>query len=154
MRIGFIGTGTMGTPIAGCLIHAGHSLTVYDRRPDATEALCALGATLAESACAAARDSDATFTSLPGPTEFAAAMLDPLVGVLAGLRADTVHIDLTTNAPKTIAHVAEACRAQGVELIDAPVSGRPPGMTVMVGGSGAAFAKYRPLFDAIAAARG
>ena len=151
MRIGFIGTGTMGTPIAGCLIHAGHSLTVYDRRPDATEALCALGATLAESACAAARDSDATFTSLPGPTEFAAAMLDPLVGVLAGLRADTVHIDLTTNAPKTIAHVAEACRAQGVELIDAPVSGRPPGMTAMVGGSGAAFAKYRPLFDAIAA---
>jgi 3-hydroxyisobutyrate dehydrogenase-like beta-hydroxyacid dehydrogenase len=151
MRIGFVGTGTMGTPIAGCLIRACHSLSVYDRRPGATAALCSQGAVRADSVFAAARDSDVTFTSLPGPVEFEAAMLEPQTGILAGLRAGAVHIDLTTNAPKTIARVSEACRSLGVELIDAPVSGRPPTMTVMVGASDAAFAKYRPLFEVIAA---
>ena len=151
MRIGFVGTGTMGTPIAGCLIRAGHSLSVYDRRPEATAALCAQGAVRADSAFAAARDSEVVFTSLPGPAEFEAAMLEPQTGILAGLQPGAAHIDLTTNAPKTIARVAEACRSRGVELIDAPVSGRPPTMTVMVGASDAAFARYRPLFEAIAA---
>ena len=151
MRIGFVGTGTMGTPIARCLIRAGFSLVVYDRRAEATSELCALGAVQAETAFAAARDSDVVFTSLPGPMEFEAAMLEPQSGVLAGLRAGSVHIDLTTNAPKTIARVSEECRVRGAELIDAPVSGRPPDMTVMIGASDEAFAKYRALFDAIAA---
>lgn len=151
MRIGFIGTGTMGTPIAGCLIRAGFLLSVHDRRAEATSALCAQGAMAAETAFAAARDSDVVFTSLPGPAAFEAAMLEPQTGILAGLRAGAVHIDLTTNAPKTIALIAEACRGRGVELIDAPVSGRPPNMTVMVGASDAAFARCRPLFDIIAA---
>jgi 3-hydroxyisobutyrate dehydrogenase len=151
MRIGFVGTGTMGTPIAGCLIRAGHLVTVYDRRPEATESLCALGAMRAESAVAAARDNEVVFTSLPGPAEFEAAMLESQTGILAGMRSGAVHIDLTTNAPKTVARVAEACRSRGVELIDAPVSGRPPAMTVMVGAGEAAFARYRPLFEAIAA---
>ncbi|HUB14768.1 MAG TPA: NAD(P)-dependent oxidoreductase [Acetobacteraceae bacterium] len=151
MRIGFIGTGTMGTPIAGCLIGAGHRLSVYDLRPEAMAALCAQGAERADSALAAARDSDVTFTSLPGPIEFEAAMLEPQAGILAGLRSGAAHIDLTTNAPKTVARVGEACRSRKVELIDAPVSGRPPTMTVMVGASDAVFVKYRPLFDAIAA---
>ena len=151
MRIGFIGTGTMGTPIAGCLIRAGHTLRVYDRRPEATASLCAQGAERADRAFAAACDSDVVFTSLPGPAEFEAAMLEPQTGILAGLQPGTAHIDLTTNAPKTIARIAEACRTRGVELIDAPVSGRPPSMTAMVGASDAAFAQYRPLFDAIAA---
>ena len=151
MRIGFVGTGTMGTPIASCLIHAGHVLSVHDRRPDATATLCAQGAVHADNAFAAARDSDVVFTSLPGPAEFEAAMLEPQTGILAGLQPGAAHIDLTTNAPKTIARISEACRSRGVELIDAPVSGRPPSMTVMVGASEAGFAKYRPLFEAIAA---
>jgi 3-hydroxyisobutyrate dehydrogenase-like beta-hydroxyacid dehydrogenase len=151
MRIGFVGTGTMGTPIAGCLIRAGHSLSVYDRRLEATASLCAQGAVRADSAFDAARDSEVAFTSLPGPAEFEAAMLEPQTGILAGLRSGAAHIDLTTNAPKTIVRVGEACRSRGVELIDAPVSGRPPSMTVMVGASDAAFAKHRPLFEAIAA---
>jgi 3-hydroxyisobutyrate dehydrogenase-like beta-hydroxyacid dehydrogenase len=151
MRIGFVGTGTMGTPIAGCLIRAGHSLSVHDRRPDATAALCAQGAACADSGFAVARDSEVVFTSLPGPAEFEAAVLEPQSGTLAGMQPDAAHIDLTTNAPTTIARVAEACRSRGIELIDAPVSGRPPMMTVMIGASDAAFARYRPLFDAIAA---
>ena len=151
MRIGFVGTGTMGTPIAGRLIAAGHALTVYDRRSEATAALCAQGAVRADSGFAAAREAEVVFTSLPGPAEFEAAMLEPQTGILDGLASGAAHIDLTTNAPKTIARVAEHCRARGVELIDAPVSGRPPTMTVMVGGSEAAFVIYRPLFEAIAA---
>jgi|SRR5579883_2757717 len=151
MRIAFVGTGTMGTPIASCLIAAGHQLTVHDRRPEATAALCARGARAADSAFAAAREAEAVFTSLPGPDEFEVAMLEPQTGILAGLSPGAVHIDLTTNAPKVIARVAEACRARGVELIDAPVSGRPPNMTVMVGASADAFARYGPLFEAIAA---
>ena len=74
MRIGFVGTGTMGTPIAGCLIRAGHTLTVYDRCAEATETLCGQGAARAESGFAAARDSEAVFTSLPGQAEFEAAI--------------------------------------------------------------------------------
>jgi 3-hydroxyisobutyrate dehydrogenase len=151
MRIGFVGAGTMGTPIAGCLIRAGHSLTIHDRRPEATTELCSQGAIRADSGFAAARDSDVIFTSLPGPAEFEAATLEPQTGILAGLQPGTAHIDLTTNAPKVIGRVAEACRARGVELIDAPVSGRPPNMTVMVGASDVAFARSRPLFEAIAA---
>jgi 3-hydroxyisobutyrate dehydrogenase len=151
MRIGFIGTGTMGTPIAGCLIRAGHSLTVFDRRPEATAELCAQGAVRADTAFSASRDGEVVFTSLPGPVEFEAAMLEPQTGILAGLQSGAAHIDLTTNAPKTVARVAEACQVRDVELIDAPVSGRPPNMTVMVGATAAAFARYRPLFDAIAA---
>jgi 3-hydroxyisobutyrate dehydrogenase len=141
----------MGAPIAGCLIKAGHALAVYDRREEATAHLRGQGAVPSESAFAAARDSDVVFTSLPGPAEFEAAMLEPQTGILAGLRPGTAHIDLTTNAPTTIARVGAACLARGIELIDAPVSGRPPTMTVMIGASDAGFARYRPLFDAIAA---
>lgn len=151
MRIGFVGTGTMGTPIAGCLIRAGHSLSVHDRRLEATAALCAQGAVRADSARDAAHGNEVVFTSLPGPAEFEAAMLEPGSGILAGLQAGAAVIDLTTNAPSVIARVGEACRSRGVELIDAPVSGRPPAMTVMVGADAAAFARYRPLFEAIAA---
>jgi 3-hydroxyisobutyrate dehydrogenase len=151
MRIGFIGTGTMGTEIAARLVRAGHAVSVHDRRPEATAALCDLGAARADSAFAAVHDSDVALTSLPGPAEFEAAMMAPRTGILAGLRSGSAHIDLTTNAPRTVARVAEACRARGVELIDAPVSGRPPKMTVMVGASAEGFARHRPLFDTIAA---
>src|SRR5580704_7584430 len=109
MRIGFVGVGTMGTPIAGCLIRAGHSLSVYDRRPEAAAALCAQDAVQADSASAAAHNADVVFTSLPGPAEFEAAMLEPRTGILAGLQQGATHIDLTTNAPNTVARIGEAC---------------------------------------------
>ena len=151
MRIGFVGTGTMGTPIARCLIAAGHSLLVYDQREAATDALCGEGAERTTCGFFAARDSEICFTSLPGPAEFEAAMMEPQTGILGGLQPGAIHIDLTTNAPKTVARLAETLRARGVELLDAPVSGRPPNMTVMVGGSEASFTRCRPLFEAIAA---
>jgi 3-hydroxyisobutyrate dehydrogenase-like beta-hydroxyacid dehydrogenase len=151
MRIGFIGTGTMGTPIAGCLIAAGHRLTVYDIRPEAMGALMGQGAAAADSPSEVAYGAETVFTSLPGPSEVEATALDPDRGVFAGLRRGGTYIDLTTNAPGTARLVAEAARKRGIAFLDAPVSGRPPNMTVMVGGDAAAFGHARPLFEAIAA---
>jgi 3-hydroxyisobutyrate dehydrogenase-like beta-hydroxyacid dehydrogenase len=150
MRIGFIGTGTMGTPIAGCLVAAGHQLSVYDIRREATAALAGQGAVVADSPHWAAVDAEVVFTSLPGPSEVEAAFLTPQTGILAGLRAGSAYIDLTTNAPATIRRVAGACHERAIAFLDAPVSGRPPNMTVMVGGGDAEFARCRGLFDAIA----
>src|SRR5436190_16886474 len=150
MRIGFIGTGTMGTPIAGCLVAAGHQLTVCDLRHEATRALEQQGAVSADTPRAVARSSEVVFTSLPGPSEVETAALDPQTGLLAGLPGGGAYIDLTTNAPGTIRRLAAACAERGIAFLDAPVSGRPPSMTVMVGGDAAAFARCRPLFEAIA----
>jgi 3-hydroxyisobutyrate dehydrogenase-like beta-hydroxyacid dehydrogenase len=150
MRLGFVGTGTMGAPMAACLIDAGHELAVYDLRPAATAALAGRGAHVAESPAAVARDSEAVFTSLPGPREVESTVLDPATGILAGLSTGGAFIDMTTNAPDVARRLAEACRARGVEMLDAPVSGRPPTMTVMVGGPAPVFAKYRPLLEAMA----
>jgi 3-hydroxyisobutyrate dehydrogenase-like beta-hydroxyacid dehydrogenase len=150
MRLGFVGTGTMGGPMAGCLIDAGHQLTVYDVRPDATASLCARGARSAEDPAAVARESEVVFTSLPGPAEVELAAFDPGSGILAGLQQGGAYIDMTTNAPAVARRVAEACRARGVDMLDAPVSGRPPTMTVMVGGDEAVYARYRPLLAAMA----
>ena len=150
MRLGFVGTGTMGGPMAGRLIDAGHQLTVYDVRPDAMSALCARGARPAENPAAVARSSEVVFSSLPGPAEVEQVALDPESGVLAGLQQGGAYIDMTTNAPAVARRVAAACRARGLEMLDAPVSGRPPTMTVMVGGDDAVFAKYRPLLAAMA----
>jgi 3-hydroxyisobutyrate dehydrogenase-like beta-hydroxyacid dehydrogenase len=136
--------------MAGCLIDAGHQLTVYDVRPDATASLCARGARSAENPAAIARGSEVVFTSLPGPAEVENSALDPVNGILAGLQRGGAYIDMTTNAPAVARRVAEACRARGVDMLDAPVSGRPPTMTVMVGGDEAVFARYRPLFAAMA----
>ena len=87
MQLGFVGTGTMGASMAGCLIDAGHQLTVYDLRPEATAALHARGARSAENPAAVARASEVVFTSLPGPYEVEAAVLEASSGILAGLRA-------------------------------------------------------------------
>lgn len=150
MRIGFVGTGTMGTPIAQCLMTAGHDLAVYDLRREATATLEGLGAAVFDTAAAAAHEAEVVFISLPGPKEVEAAMLAPRVGILAGLPRGGICIDLTTNAPATIRQLVDACNGRGVRFLDAPVSGRPPNMTVMVGGDVADFVACQPLFEAIA----
>ena len=147
MQLGFVGTGTMGNPMAQCLIAAGHQLTVYDLRREATTNLAELGARWAETPRTVAEASEVVFTSLPGPTEVEQAVLDPVTGILAGLRPGGAYIDMTTNAPRVFRRLAEACRARGIAVLDAPVSGRPPGMTIMVGGDRATFTTYRPLLE-------
>ena len=151
MRIGFVGTGTMGAPIAGRLRSAGHRLTVYDVRHEAMSGLAGQGATIAESPLEAAYGAEVVFTSLPGPREVEAAALDPQRGVLAGLRAGCTYIDLTTNSPASARLIAAAARKRSIGFLDAPVSGRPPEMTVMVGGEASHLAQCRSLFEVIAA---
>jgi 3-hydroxyisobutyrate dehydrogenase-like beta-hydroxyacid dehydrogenase len=145
MRLGFVGTGTMGNPMACCLIDAGHRLAVHDLRREATAALCAVGATWADSPRATAEASEVVFTSLPGPAQVEHVVLDPSTGILAGLKAGGGYVDLTTNSPGVVRRIATACRERGVAMLDAPVSGRPPAMTIMVGGEPATFARYHPL---------
>src|SRR5437870_13578114 len=93
MRIGFIGTGTMGTPIAGCLVAAGHQLTVCDIRREATQTLQRQGAAVADTPRAVAQSSEVVFTSLPGPGEVETAALDPATGLPAGLPGGGRSID-------------------------------------------------------------
>ena len=150
MRLGFVGTGTMGSPMALCLIEAGHELTVYDVRPAATAPLVAHGAHNAGSPGEVAGRCEVVFTSLPGPSEVEHAVLDSSNGILSGLAPGGGYIDMTTNAPGVVRRIAEVCRARGVEMLDAPVSGRPPAMTVMAGGAASVFVKYRPLLAAMA----
>jgi 3-hydroxyisobutyrate dehydrogenase-like beta-hydroxyacid dehydrogenase len=150
MRLGFVGTGTMGAPMVSCLLDTGHELWVYDVRRAATAPLGARGAREAGSPSDVARHSEVVFTSLPGPREVEHAVLDSATGILAGLAAGGGYIDMTTNSPAVARRLAEACRARSVDMLDAPVSGRPPTMTVMVGGDLAVFAKYRPLLAAMA----
>jgi len=150
MRLGFVGTGTMGAPMAGCLIDAGHELTIFDIRPAATAPLAARGACTAGSPAEVARQSEVVFTSLPGPSEVEHAVLGSSTGILAGLAAGGGYIDMTTNAPAVVRRIAEACDGRGIAMLDAPVSGRPPTMTVMAGGPAEVFAKYRPLLATMA----
>ncbi len=147
MEVGFIGTGTMGNPMVRCLLEAGHRVTVHDVRREATVELCQLGAVWAESPRLVAEASQVVFASLPGPAEVEQVALDPDSGVLAGIRRGGCYIDTTTNSPEVCRRVAEACGKQGVGMLDAPVSGRPPGMTIMAGGDAETFAKHLPLLE-------
>ncbi len=148
--IGFVGTGTMGNPMSKCLIDAGHLLTVHDVRREATTNLCEIGAHWADSPRAVAEASQVVFTSLPGPTEFQDVVLHPDTGILSGLPKDGVYIDTTTNSPTVVREVAAQCRSAGIDVLDAPVSGRPPRMTTMVGGDRAVFERQLPLLETIA----
>jgi 3-hydroxyisobutyrate dehydrogenase len=147
MQLGFVGTGTMGNPMARCLLDAGHGLMVYDVRREATTNLCERGACWAGNPAAVAEASEVVFTSLPGPVEVEKTVLEPTTGILVGLRAGGGYIDMTTNAPNVVRRISEVCRTRGVEVLDAPVSGRPPGMTIMVGGDVATFTTYRTLLE-------
>jgi 3-hydroxyisobutyrate dehydrogenase-like beta-hydroxyacid dehydrogenase len=149
MELGFVGTGTMGTPMARCLLEAGHRLTIHDLRREATAELCALGAHRTDDPRRVAEASEVVFTSLPGPTEVETVVLDPEHGILAGSRPGHTCVDMTTSTPGLARRIAQACRERGVETLDAPVSGRPPGMTIMAGGDAATFTRLRPLLEAM-----
>src|SRR5882724_8329852 len=98
MRVAFVGTGTMGNPMARCLLEADHEVTVHDLRREATANLCDLGARWADSPRAAAEGNEVVFTSLPGPAQVEHVVLDP-TGILAGLKSVAGYVDMTTNAP-------------------------------------------------------
>ncbi len=147
MQLGYIGTGTMGNPMAKALIEAGHSVTVHDLRRESATNLCEMGANWAGTPRELAEASDVVFTSLPGPVEAQQVLTDPDSGILAGLKQGGAWIDTTTNSPTVIRQLAEICKQRGIEMLDSPVSGRIPNMTMMVGGDPAVFEKHRPVLE-------
>ena len=137
----------MGNPMAKALIEAGHAVTVHDLRRNSTTNLCEMGADWAASPRALAEASELVFTSVPGPVEAQQVLTDPENGILAGLKPGGTWIDTTTNSPTVIHQLAEICKQRGIEMLDSPVSGRIPNMTMMVGGDPAVFEKHRPLLE-------
>jgi 3-hydroxyisobutyrate dehydrogenase len=144
MRVGVIGLGIMGAPIARNLLRAGHEVVVRGRSRGRLEPLIALGAREATSPAALARAVEVVVTSLPDGPE----------GVLAGSSAGLLVIDTSTIAPDVARALAERAAASGVDFLDAPVSGGQQGaidgtLSIMVGGSADAVTRARPVLDAI-----
>ena len=153
MKIGFIGLGTMGRHMASNLIRAGHALVVHDVRREAAAPHRDAGAGWADTPRAVAEATDVVFTSLPGPPEVEAVALGEQ-GLLAGLKAGKVYFDLTTNAPALVRRIHATFTAQGIHMLDAPVSGGPRGaetrrLALWVGGEEAIFKRYKAVLDAI-----
>jgi 2-hydroxy-3-oxopropionate reductase len=153
-RIGFIGIGTMGAPVVGHLLAKGYAVTVYARRPEVSALAIAQGARLAASPEQLAAESDVVFTMVTATADVEQVLFGA-DGVAAGLRSGSLLIDMSTIAPQATRAFAERLAAQGVQMLDAPVSGGPEGarlatLTVMVGGVEAALVRARPLLSAFA----
>ena len=154
MKLGFIGTGNIGAPIAGQLLSVGHQLLVHDIRRSAAEPLLMAGAEWSDTPAALAAQCEIVATCLPGPKEMEAVCLGP-AGIAAHLKPGALYIDHTTNAPSLARRVHALLAGKDVAMLDAPVSGGMEGaqtrdLLVMAGGAPAAFARGRPLLDAIA----
>jgi 3-hydroxyisobutyrate dehydrogenase len=152
-RIGFIGLGLMGKPMARNLMKAGFSLTIYARHPERVQDLVVAGAVLASSSRAVGEASDVVITMLPNSPEVEEVVLGE-AGILAGARVGMTIIDMSTIAPDASRAFANRCAEQGVTFLDAPVSGGSTGaeagtLSIMVGGDQQAFETCRPIFEAM-----
>src|SRR5690349_21746953 len=150
-RIGFIGLGNMGLPMAQNLIKAGHQVEGVDVSTAATEKLRAAGGAVAETAKIAAARADVVITMLPSGKEVRDVYLSP-AGVIESANAGTLLIDSSTIDVDSARAVASAASARGLHMIDAPVSGGVGGaqagsLTFMVGGPEPAFARARSILD-------
>ena len=153
MRIGFIGLGNMGGPMATNLLKAGHELVVNDIDEAKTAPHREMGATWADTPVEVARQAPVVLTSLPGPAEVEDVALGA-EGLIQGLQPGSVYADLSTGSPTRIRQVAERIEAMGAHMLDAPVSGGTIGaeegtLAVMVGGDEEVFEAVRPVFEAI-----
>jgi len=155
MKIGFVGLGIMGRPMALNLIKAGHALKVFDVVPERMTALVQAGATAAASAREAAADCEMVITMLPNSPEVRAAVCGA-DGVLEGAAPGTLLVDMSSIAPLAGREIAAQAAARGVVMLDAPVSGGEPKaiegkLAIMVGGPADAFARARPLLEKMGA---
>jgi len=149
-RIGFIGLGTMGKPIAVNIARAGFDLTVYDLREEPCKELASLGAKVAASAREVAEHSDIIEIVVVDDDQ-AERVVAGEQGVIHGARPGSIVAVHSTILPETVRKIAARCRANGVEVIDAPVSGGQKGaedrkLCYMVGGEVGVLEKCRPVF--------
>lgn len=152
IRVGVVGLGTMGGPMAGHLLDAGHEVAVWNRTAAKGDALVERGARRAMTPADAATGADAVLVCVSDSPDLEAVVLGE-GGVAEGIADGAVLIDCSTVAPSTERRIAEALAARGVEVVDAPVSGGSEGaqkgtLTAFVGGSDAAVAAARPVLEA------
>ncbi|MEK9983728.1 MAG: NAD(P)-dependent oxidoreductase [Opitutae bacterium] len=150
-NIGWVGTGVMGAPMAGHLQAAGHKLYVYNRTAAKAQVLVDAGAVLCESPREVARQSEFVFSIVGYPVDVESTYLST-DGILAGAKAGSVVIDMTTSEPALAKRICKVAGRQGVDVLDAPVSGgdigaRNAALAIMVGGEQSVFDRVKPLFQ-------
>jgi len=151
MKLGFIGLGIMGRPMALNLVQAGHSLAVYARRPEMMVPLREAGATACDSAAQVAAGSEIVFICVADTPDVEQVILGEN-GIMAGVRADSVVVDMSTISPSATRVLAKTLAGQDVHMLDAPVSGGERGaidgtLSIMVGGEESIFNRVLPLFQ-------
>jgi 2-hydroxy-3-oxopropionate reductase len=150
-KVGFIGLGIMGNPMAQNLMQAGYKLTVFNRSPEKAEGLGKEGASVASSPTEVAEKSDIVITMLPDSPDVRNVVAGDS-GVLRGIKEGTLLVDMSTISPVVTEELAAKVRERGASMLDAPVSGGDIGaiegtLSIMVGGSEEDFERAKPLFE-------
>lgn len=150
-KVGFIGLGIMGKPMAGHLIDAGYELVVHNRNRDAVDELVGRGAVEAHSGKEVAEQSDIVITMLPDSPDVESVALGE-GGIIEGTHEGLIFVDMSTIAPSVTTQVGEVLAGKGIHSLDAPVSGGDIGaqnatLSIMVGGDEDTFNTVKPLFD-------
>jgi 3-hydroxyisobutyrate dehydrogenase len=152
-RIGWIGTGVMGSSMCGHLIDRGFACTVYNRTRDKAAGLLDKGAAWADSPRGVAEQSDVIFTIVGFPADVRQVVLGD-DGSLAGSKPGSILVDMTTSEPSLAIEIADAARQRGVWSVDAPVSGgdigaREARLSIMIGGEEPAVQALQPCWEAM-----
>ncbi len=151
MKIGFIGTGIMGRPMALNLIKAGHELLTWGRRFDTVEPLLVAGAMGKGTPAEVAASAEICFTVVSGTSDVEQVILGER-GLVHGVKPGSVIVDMSTIAPSATRRIAAQLEVRGVDMLDAPVSGGQAGATqgtlsIMAGGKTEVFERVKPLFE-------
>jgi len=151
MKVGLIGLGIMGKPMAKNMLSAGYDLTVFDLNKASMDEVVSFGAKEAKNIKELAADSDVIITMLPNSPHVKSAVLG-VGGVIETVKEGTMLIDMSSIAPLASKEIAVELAKKGVEMLDAPVSGGEPKaidgtLSIMVGGKSELFEKYKPLLS-------
>jgi len=153
MKLGFIGLGVMGGPMARNLMKHGHEMGVYSRRPESSAPIVEAGARRYATPAALAAASEVVFSMVTTSSDVEQIALGK-DGYIEGARAGSVLVDMETISPAVAREVAERLAAKGLDMLDAPVSGGPAGaqqatLSIMVGGEARVFERVKPLFECL-----
>src|SRR5687768_5603475 len=152
-QVAFIGTGTMGKPMARNLLRAGFRVRAYNRTRARAEELKIEGATIAATPAEASAEADVIITIVSDTPDVRSVILGP-GGIAETARSGSVVIDMSTISPRVTREIAGELGRTGVEMLDAPVSGGEKGaieatLSIMVGGKREVFEKCSPVFEAM-----
>ena len=151
--VGYIGLGNMGAPMTRNLLKAGYPVIVHDLDPARMQVLADEGASIAKSPAEVACQVSVAFSSLPTTQSVEDVVRGPS-GIVEGGHEGLIYVDTSTIPPPVCTHLAEILKGQGIDMLDAPVTGGKAGsaagtLSIMVGGSLAAYERCQPLFKVI-----